>query len=75
MAAISKLTQKYQATIPKEVRQALGLQKGDAVLFEIGDADVVLKRVTPLDAEYLKALEPTLSEWLSDYDEEAFGAL
>lgn len=31
----AKVTSKGQLTIPKEVRQALGLKEGDSVLFEL----------------------------------------
>ncbi len=75
MTAAAKLTRKHQATIPKRVREVLGLRKGDLVLFEIEDGVVSLRRGTPLDAEFLRALEGTLSEWLSDNDEEAYGDL
>ncbi len=75
MTAAAKLTRKHQATIPKRVREVLGLRKGDLVLFEIEDGVVSLRRGTPLDVEFLRAIEGTLSEWLSDNDEEAYGDL
>jgi antitoxin PrlF len=71
-AAKSKLTSKYQTTIPQEVRELLLLQKGDEVVFEIEDGQVVLRKATPLDLEYLSSVESTLSEWNSDNDEEAY---
>lgn len=36
----AKITSKGQLTIPKEVRRALGLRKGDSLLFEVGDDGV-----------------------------------
>lgn len=39
------LTSKGQITVPREVRQRLGLQTGDKLLFE-GDGDVI--RVRPV---------------------------
>lgn len=76
MRATSKLTTKYQATIPKAVREALNLERGDSVVFEVSDDGVVtLARATPLDLRYLEALDGTLSEWLSDNDDEAYGGL
>jgi antitoxin PrlF len=72
MQAISKLTRKYQATIPKKVREALGLQKGDSVIFEIEGDSISLRRATTLDLQYLQAIESTMSEWLSDNDDEAY---
>jgi len=76
MKVASKLTTKYQATIPKEVREILGLGKGDVVVFEIDDGrHVHVTRGTPMDLQYLRALKGTLGEWLSASDEEAYGEL
>ena len=41
----AKLTSKGQITIPREVRQALGVQPGDKVVFEEDEAGI---RVMPL---------------------------
>lgn len=68
----SRLTAKYQATIPSGIRKRLGLRKGDRVAFEIRDDQVVLRRVSPLDLDYAAALAGTLSEWDSEYDDEAY---
>ena len=69
----SRLTQKHQVTIPKSVREKLGLEAGDTVAFEEGsDREIRLRKVIPLDIEYAAALEDTLSEWHSDADEEAY---
>jgi len=76
MKVASKLTTKYQATIPKEVREILGLGKGDVVVFEIDDGrHVHVTRGTPMDLQYLRSLKGTLGEWLSANDEEAYGEL
>jgi len=40
----SKLTSKFQATIPKRVRQFLRLDEGDLLVFVIGKNDVLLKK-------------------------------
>ncbi len=71
----SKVTSKYQATIPAEVRKRLGIEKGDRVAFEVEGQKVVLRRVSPLDVEYAKAVVGTLSEWASENDEEAYRGL
>ena len=68
----SKVTQKYQATIPQAVREKLEIKQGDRVLFEIEDEKVVLKKVSPVDWEYLESVSMTLSEWSSEADEEAY---
>lgn len=41
----SRITSKAQTTIPRPVRQALGLQEGDTLAYEIRDGMVVLSRV------------------------------
>ena len=74
--ALSKLTSKYQTTVPAAVRAALGLQKGDAMAFEIGDDGVVaVRKAIVLDLPFATALEPLLSEWDSADDEEAYSGL
>ncbi|MHB9101842.1 MAG: AbrB/MazE/SpoVT family DNA-binding domain-containing protein [Sulfuricella sp.] len=71
----SKVTTKYQATIPLEVREKLGIRQGDMVAFELENGVVRLRRVVPLDVEYAKALAGTLGEWASENDEEAYRGL
>jgi AbrB family looped-hinge helix DNA binding protein len=68
----SKLTSKYQTTVPQNVRDFLLLKKGDEVIFEIEDGHVLLRKATPLDLEYLSSVESTLSEWSDENDEEAY---
>ena len=73
-ASSSKLTTKGQATIPEKIRGILGLHPGDSVVFEVAkDEKVYIRKATPIDYELAQALEGTLvSEWLSEYDEEAY---
>ena len=69
----SKLTRKNQATIPEKIRGILGLHSGDSVAFEITPNEkVFIRKATPVDLEFARALEGTLSEWLSKHDEEAY---
>lgn len=68
----SKVTTKYQATIPLEVREKLGIRQGDMVAFDLENGVVKLRRVVPSDVEYIRALAGTLSEWSSENDEEAY---
>ncbi len=73
--AVSKLTKKYQATVPVAVRKKLKLKAGDTIAFDI-DSDIVkLRKATPIDVEFSSALVPTLSEWESPNDEEAYNDL
>ncbi len=71
----SKLTSKYQATIPEPVRRLLHLQAGDTVAFDIENGSVCLRKARPLDLAFTGAVEDTLGEWASDSDEEAYRGL
>ena len=71
----SKVTEKYQATIPNNVRQFLHLKKGDRVIFKIEGDKVVLKKLPCTDYEYLDSLSNSLTEWLSSEDDEAYNDL
>lgn len=71
----SKLTSKYQATIPEPVRRILHLQAGDAIAFDIENDQIRLRKARPVDIAFAHALEGTLSEWQSDADEEAYREL
>ena len=73
--AISKLTKKYQATVPEAVRKKLKLSAGDVIAFEIDNDIIKLRKATPIDIEFSSALVPTLSEWESQHDEEAYSDL
>lgn len=73
--AISKLTKKYQATVPEPVRKKLNLNAGDVIAFEIDNDIIRLRKARPIDIEFSNALFPTLSEWESQNDEEAYNDL
>lgn len=63
---VTKVGPKYQVTIPKEVREALGLKVGDLIQAAVGkDKTIVLrrKRLVDFDAE----LEEALAEADADY--------
>lgn len=69
----ARLTSKYQATIPKKIRQCLHLESGDEILYELlPDNTVVIRKTSPLDLEYLRALNSTMNEWESDDDERSY---
>ena len=73
--AISKLTKKYQATVPEVVRKKLNLNAGDIIAFEIDEDIIKLRKARPIDIEFTNALVPTLNEWNSQNDEEAYNDL
>jgi len=73
--ATSKLTSKYQATIPEPVRSILHLQAGDAIAFDIDDHAIRIRKARPLDVAFAQSIEGTLSEWTSAADEEAYSDL
>ncbi len=68
----SKLTSKAQTTIPLAVRKALRLGDGDEIAYRIEGDLVFLKKV-----ERTRPDDPfaTFSEWSSDADTAAYGAL
>jgi antitoxin PrlF len=68
----SKLTSKYQTTIPTSIRKLLRLSAGDMVGFEIVGDEVKLLRASTLDIAFTQALEGTLQEWSSELDDQAF---
>ena len=72
---LSILTAKGQVTVPKAVRDALGLKRGDVLSWELDDQSVRLRVVSPFDFGYLRGVEFSLSEWASDADEAAFAGL
>ena len=72
MLQTSKLTTKFQTTVPTSVRKVLQLRAGDMVGFEIDGNEVRLRRATPLDLAFTQALQGTLTEWSSQADDRAF---
>lgn len=72
---VSKLSHKGQVTIPKKIREVVGLEPGDLVVYELQDQVVILKRVAPFDVAFHAALSQTLEEWTTPEDDEAFSDL
>lgn len=69
----SKLTSKFQATIPQDIRSTLKLKAGDKIIFEItSEKQVLIRKALPKDIAYLQALQSTLSEWDSKNDDEDY---
>lgn len=73
MPSVAKITSKGQTTIPQEVRSAMHVAPGDLIAWDVAaDGTATVRRVQPIDLEYLRALESTLSEWASPEDDEAY---
>ena len=73
MLAVAKITAKGQTTIPQDVRAALNVAPGDLIAWEVSPNGVAaVRRVQPIDLEYMRAVEGTLSEWGGAADEQAY---
>lgn len=72
---ISRVSSKGQITLPKKVREAIGVRPGETLVYDVADGVVTLRRLTPLDIAFHASLEKTLGEWASPEDDEAFGDL
>ncbi len=76
MNAIAKVTSKGQTTIPANIRDDWRLTPGDVLVWELQDDGTArVRRAQPLDVEYLKVVEGTLTEWSTREDEEAYRGL
>ena len=76
MLAFAKVTSKGRTTVPRDVRAALHVVLGDLIAWEVGvDGTATVRRVQPMDIEYLRAIEATLGEWAGAADEEAYREL
>ena len=72
---ISRVSSKGQVTLPKRVREAIGVRPGDAVAYDVNKGVVTLRRLEPIDLGFHAAVESTLAEWGSKQDDEAYGDL
>lgn len=54
MVRVSKLTKKFQITIPSEIRKVLNLRVGDKVTLEIEEGKAVIK---PIAGSYTKFMQ------------------
>ena len=74
---MSTLTSKYQATVPKSVREALHLGAGDRIEFTVERGGTArLRKAAPAAEHELQALEAALApEWNSPDDDTAYANL
>lgn len=76
MPVVSKITAKGQTTVPREIRAALNSKPGDLIAWEVQpDGRVAVRGIRPVDVEYLRAVQDTLSEWQTAEDEAVYGKL
>ena len=67
---ISTISAKGQTTIPVTVRRALEIGPGDAIRYTIENDDVRLVKADLMDLPWARALQPTLTEWEGDEDDD-----
>jgi len=76
MSQLAKISSKGQVTIPADVRKKPHLGAGDTIAWEIAeDGRIWVRRIEPMDVDYLTAVSGTLSEWNSAEDDESYGDL
>lgn len=63
----SRISSKAQTTIPRAVREALGVREGDVLAYEIEGDRVVLKRARP-SVDPLENPFATFTEWTDELD-------
>ncbi|QXJ35413.1 AbrB/MazE/SpoVT family DNA-binding domain-containing protein [Saccharolobus shibatae] len=56
------VTRKYQITIPKEIREALGIKVGDRLIVRVEDGKIIIEPVKASDA--LKRLATIADKYL-----------
>lgn len=79
---VTKLTTKAQTTVPRAVRDALGVRPGDSVLYRVEDGRVVMEKA-PADAAVWAAARAAwgpswdvfAEDWLSPEDCAAYDDL
>ncbi len=73
MLQLAKISSKGQVTVPAEVRKTLQLKTGDTLAWEVQeDGKISVRRIEPIDVDYISALSGTLSEWSSAEDDKAY---
>ncbi|MFM9978064.1 MAG: AbrB/MazE/SpoVT family DNA-binding domain-containing protein [Sphingomonadaceae bacterium] len=72
---MSRVTSKYQATVPADVRAALGVKAGDCLGWEVRDGVATVRRVANVapTSPVTVVDHRVFAEWLSDEDIEDWG--
>jgi AbrB family looped-hinge helix DNA binding protein len=66
----ARITFKGQLTIPKSVRETLNVSKGDSVVFEERNGEIVVRKATMMDAAWARGIQATLNEWEDEIDDD-----
>ena len=66
----ARITVKGQLTIPKAVRETLKVARGDSVIFEEKNGEIVIRKATTVDVAWAKGIQTTLSEWEDEIDDD-----
>jgi AbrB family looped-hinge helix DNA binding protein len=70
---VSRLTSKYQATVPRAVRDALQVSAGDRIEFVVTARRVTLRKAEDPEQAEARADDAAFApEWLSRADDEAW---
>jgi AbrB family looped-hinge helix DNA binding protein len=69
---LATITAKGQVTIPKAIRDALGLWQGDRLRWDLEGSTVHVRLVAPLELTFHQGVEAGLEEWASAGDDETF---
>ncbi len=68
--SIATMTSKGQVTVPRVVRETLGLQQGDPILFEERDGLIIMRKRPRPDPVWDANVSATLSEWEDSLDDD-----
>ncbi len=68
--ATSKISEKGQTTVPKEIRDALGIHSGDLIQYEVEGNVIKLRKLDAEENIWLKSIETTLEEWHGSDDDD-----
>ena len=72
----SKITSKGQITVPRAIREKLGVRAGDTLIYEIEGNTVKVRRAEPFDLAWHGAVSSTVAkEWDSAFDHENYDGL
>jgi antitoxin PrlF len=75
MSMTSKITSRGRTTPLKEIRDKLGVQPGDTLVYEVEGNAVRVRKAEPFDLAWHRAIPTTLAEWDSANDHENFDDL